>query len=327
MKAKGKILLVLAENRIPHKALERIQEAADGREVMIRTSKDGLESILDDVEIVAGDFPPSLVEKTPNLSWFQLWYAGADWVQKFPIVKELPLSITTASGIHGEQMTEHLFGLLFAWNRQFPKAFAAQERSQWLSFQHSDMDTLQGKTMVILGYGAIGKKIARAAEVFGMKVIGVRRNPSQEGTEASSSSVQTVSFSDLGRVLPLSDVLVNILPLTAETRGMFGEQQFKQMKETALFVNIGRGGTVDQDAMIAALKEKRIKAALLDVCDPEPLPASSPLWKMQNVLLSSHYSGFHPNYDKLALGVFLDNLNQYVRGEKLLNEVNKSLGY
>jgi len=325
MKAKGKVLLVLADDRIPKDAQRRIQEAADGRDVLIRSSKEGLESILDRVEIIAGDFSPSLVEKATNASWFQLWYAGADWVQKFPIVQKLPLRITTASGIHGEQMTEHLFGLLFAWNRKFPKAFAAQERSEWASYKHADMDTLNGKTMLILGYGTIGKRIAKAAEVFGMKVIGVRR--SQIPTNSEGAAVRVVSYDRLGKVLPEADVVVNILPLTAETRSIFGAQNFKQMKKSALFANIGRGGTVDQTAMISALVDDTIAGALLDVTDQEPLPSNSPLWKQKNVILTSHYSGFHPRYDELALGVFLDNLVRYSRGEALRNEIDKSLGY
>lgn len=325
MNREGKILLALAPDRVPANAIERIRDAGEGREALVRSDKAEIEGDLEGVEIVAGDFPASLLLGRPTIKWFQLWYAGADWLQKIPGVVDLPVKITTASGIHGEQMTEHLFGLLFAWNRKFPRAFGAQARHEWATFKHAEMATLAGKTMLILGYGAIGEQVARAAEVFGMKVIGVRRTPPTGA--AATGSIRVESYAALPSLLPQADLVVNILPFTEETRGLFGEREFSMMKRTALFANIGRGATVDEAALVTALSDGAIAGAVLDVASEEPLPSSSPLWDLPNVILTSHYSGFHPHYDELALGVFLDNLGRYVRGEELRNVVDKKLGY
>ncbi len=321
----GKILLALAPHRVPADAAVRISAAGGGRDVLILSDKDAIAAAAVDLEIVAGDFPPSLLASCPRLRWFQLWYAGADWLQKFPETVDLPFLVSTASGIHGEQMTEHLFGLLFAWNRKLKATFAAQDRGEWAKYGHGDMDVLAGKTMLILGYGTIGERIAAAARVFGMEVVGVRRTPPASGRDGQG--VRVLGLEALDSLLPAADHVVNILPLTQDTRASFGAARFAAMKRSAVFSNIGRGGTVDEGAMIEALAERRIAGALLDVTSEEPLPSSSPLWKLDNVLLTPHYSGFHPRYDELALGVFLDNLGRYHRGETLRNLVDKRKGY
>jgi len=293
--------------------------------VRIINDRPSLEAALQDVEIAAGEFPPSLIAKSPRLAWYQNWYAGADWLQKVPECVDLPFLLTTTSGIHGTQMTEHFFGLLLAWNRKFSVSFEAQKKGEWAQFKHSDMDVLEGKTMLILGYGTIGERIAKAAQVFGMKVVGLRRRPPAGGFDALGVRVE--GYGRLLDQLAQADLVVNILPMTAETAGSFGAAQFAAMKKSALFANIGRGGTVDEPAMIEALRSRVIAGAILDVTSQEPLPRESPLWSLDNLLLTPHYSGYHPRYDELALEVFLDNLGRYVRGEELRNLVDKKAGY
>lgn len=325
MDEKGKILLALDPARVPPGAADRIRAAGGGRDVILASGADEIVGQLAGVEIAAGEFPPSLIEKAPDLRWFQLWYAGADWIQKFPKVAELPVTVSTASGIHYEQMTEHLFGLIFAWNRKFPVAFAAQERKEWAKFKHSDMAVLAGRTMLILGYGTIGERVAKIAQAFGMRVIGVRR--SRPESEVDALGVRVVSLDALSSVLGEGDVVVNILPATAETKGFCGGQFFDAMKSGALYANIGRGATTDESALVAALRSGSIAGAVLDVASQEPLPSSSELWDAPNLILTSHYAGFHPRYDEMALGFFLENLGRYVRGEPLRNVVDKKLGY
>lgn len=327
MESGNTIILALEASRIPPAAVEKIRAAGGGREVLVRTGKADIEPLLGAAEIVAGNFPASLLPRAPRLKWFQAWYAGTDWLQKLPETKELPFILTSASGAHGEQMTEHLFGLLFAWNRKFPRAFAAQARREWVDFTHSEMTTLAGKTMLILGYGTIGERIGRAAEAFGMHVIGVRRTASPAASGYAGSGPRVVALAELASVLGGADIVVNILPLTGETRGFYDARFFSRMKRDALFANIGRGGSVDEDALIDALKSGTIAGALLDVTAVEPLPASSALWDLPNLLLTSHYSGLCQSYDENVLGIFLDNLGRYARGEELRNVVDKKLGY
>jgi phosphoglycerate dehydrogenase-like enzyme len=317
---KGIILIALASERVPQGGFEKLQAAADGREV--RLIEDNAETVLDRIEIGIGDLPFSLIPRMPRLKWVQLWSAGADWLQKYPEVKALPFSLTSTSGIHGAQMAEHLFGMLLSWNRRLGEAFEAKARREWRKI-NADLSVLTGRTLLILGYGAIGQYIAKAALGFGMKVIGLRRHAAASPDEG----VTIAPTSTLNELLPSADVVVNILPATPETRRFFGNAQFAAMKSTALYCNIGRGATTDEAALIEALSRGIIAGALLDVTETEPLPADSPLWDMDNVILTGHYAGFHPDYNELALEVALDNLGRYVRGEPLRNIVDKEAGY
>jgi phosphoglycerate dehydrogenase-like enzyme len=153
--------------------------------------------------------------------------------------------------------------------------------------------------------------------------LGVRRNPERgaAGVEAMFGPNRLLD------VLPEADFVVITAPLTDETRGMIGERELRAMRPTAYIVNIGRGGIVDEDALICALQEGRIAGAGLDVFETEPLPEDSPLWKMENVVITAHYAGATPHYDERAMAIFLDNLRRYKAGEPLRNVVDKKLGY
>lgn len=322
---KGLIVLCLPRTRIPPEAAEKIKAGGDGREVLITPDAKAVEPLVDSIEIGFGDVPFSLVSRMPCLQWIQLWSAGADWLQQYPELKGLPFKLTTTSGMHRQQITEHVFGMLLAWNRRLPLAFACQSRREWRKIPMEELSVLEGKTMLILGYGAIGEGIAKAALTFGMSVMGIRRSGPLVPRE--EDGVTVVSALKLRDQLPAADVVVNILPLTEETRYSFGAAEFAAMKKTALYINVGRGTTTDQGALLKALRSKAIAGALLDVTDPEPLPEDSPLWDLDNLILTGHYAGFHPNYDAIALKIALDNLGRYVRGEPLLNLVDKSAGY
>lgn len=318
------LILVLPEHRIPRDAQKRLQDHAKGRSVLIITDKAQLEPLLDQIEIVGGEFPPALISRSPRLRWYQSWYAGADWLQKFPEAKVHPFVLTNSSGIHGVQMSEHLFGMLIAWYRKFPSAFAAQKSHEWLTFTYPDMDVLAGKTMLIVGYGTIGQRVARVGKAFDMKLVGVKRSPTNE---PDPHGVTLDVFENLPRRLGEADIVVNILPLTTQTKGLYNKDIFRAMKRDALFVNIGRGGSVNEEDLVEALQTGLIKGALLDVTAEEPLPPFSPLWDLPNLMLTSHFSGFHPQYDELAFQVFLENLDRYNRGEVVRNVIDKNLGY
>ena len=152
---------------------------------------------------------------------------------------------------------------------------------------------------------------------------GVRRNPIGDAADVD----ELIGPDQLFDALPEADFVVNILPLTAATRHLFDRQAFAIMKPDAYFINVGRGGTVDEDALIEALCAGEIAGAGLDVFEQEPLPADSPLWGMTNVIITSHYAGLTPAYDSRALEIFLGNLGRYRRGEPLRNVVDKRLGY
>ncbi|MDR1374852.1 MAG: D-2-hydroxyacid dehydrogenase [Treponema sp.] len=319
---KGIILIALPRERISAGILERLQRAGAGREIRISSNKNEVEQILDTIEIAVGDVPFSLVSRMTRLKWIQLWSAGADQLQRYPELKDAPFILTSTSGIHGQQISEHLFGMLFAWNRRFPAAFAAQSRHEWLKIPGGQLFASAGKTMLILGYGAAGQTVARGALAFNMKVIGLRRRPSL----SAGAGVRIEAAGKLNELLPLADMVVNILPLTQDTFHLFGKTQFSLMKQTALYANMGRGAVTDEQALIEALRSKTIAGALLDVTEKEPLPPDAPLWELDNVILTGHYAGLHPGYDALAFDVTFDNLDRYVRGDTLTHRIDKTAG-
>jgi phosphoglycerate dehydrogenase-like enzyme len=302
-----------------------LRKTADGREFCITEDKTEVEKILDRIEIAFGDIPFELIPKMPNLKWLQLWSAGADLLQTYPEFKALPFKMTTTSGIHLQQIAEHVFALILTWNRKMWKVFAAQKERRWARPSMHEMEVLSGKTMLILGYGAIGEKIAAVAQCFGMEVTGVRRSVSTVSVDAKGVTV--VPAARLLEYLPQADYIVNILPYTPDTCHFFGGRELAALKNSAVYVNVGRGGTTDEAALAEALRDKRLAAALLDVTETEPLSEDSPLWDMDNVLLTPHYAGFHPEYNRLAMEIAIENLGHYVRGEPLRNLVDKNAGY
>ncbi|MDR1252132.1 MAG: D-2-hydroxyacid dehydrogenase [Treponema sp.] len=321
------ILLSLPQNRLLPEFREELLAAGVGREVLITMDQAEIELYLDRIEIGMGDLPFTLLPKMSNLKWLQLWSAGADFLQRFPEAKTLPFQLTITTGIHQQQLTEHLFAMLLGWNRCLPEAFAAQRRHEWLFITDRRLTALKGKTMLILGYGTIGETIARIAQSFGMTVLGVCRNPAGKPGLNAGAGPRVEPAAKLRELLPEADHVVNILPSTAATRSFFGAAEFGLMKQSALYINIGRGATTDEAAMIEALRSKRIAGALLDVVETEPLPPDSPLWDMDNVILTGHFAGCHPDYSRMAMDVALDNLGRYNRGESLKNQVDKELGY
>jgi phosphoglycerate dehydrogenase-like enzyme len=302
-----------------------LQETGENLEVMVARDKAGVEKVLDRIEIAFGDIPFELIPQMPRLKWLQLWSAGADILQAMPELKTLPFLMTTTSGIHVQQITEHTFALILAWARKMDRSFRNQGSRLWTRPKMSEMSTLSGKTMLILGYGVIGKRVAQAALAFGMKVTGIKRRAAE--VSPCETGVTVMPPAQLYEALAEADYAVNILPHTPETEHRFGKKEFDALKPGAVYVNVGRGKTTCETALVEALKTGRLAAALLDVTETEPLPEDSPLWEMENVLLTPHYGGFHENYNGLALEIALENLGRYFRNEPLRNPVDKSAGY
>jgi phosphoglycerate dehydrogenase-like enzyme len=223
-------------------------------------------------------------------------------------------------------MAEHLFGMILAYTRCLPRAFAAQREKRWLKIGPGGVRSLEGKTFLIAGYGEIGKAAAGIARSFGMTVIGIRRRDTG-GEEPQSGGLILSGVSRIEEFLPQADYVVNILPHTPETRHFFNRKLFGLFKAGSVYASIGRGATTDEAALIEALGRGRPETALLDVTEKEPLPEDSPLWEMDRVLITGHYAGFHPDYDVMALEVALENLDCFLQGKPLKNVVDKEAGY
>ena len=282
-----------------------------------------MEGLLDEIEIAVAHFPHDLLMKAPNLRWFQQFGAGADWLMRYPEAVERDFIFTNGSGVHAIPISEHIMAFLLAFARSIHLSCRAQKDHNWLRPKRSDVFELAGKTMLLVGVGAIGARTAEIAVALGMRVLGVRRNP-----EIGVPGVESMSGpEDLHRLLPEADFVVLTVPLTRETSRMIGEQELRLMKPTAYIVNIGRGKTIDEPCLAQALREGWIAGAGLDVFETEPLPANSPLWDMENVIVTGHYSGATPANAERGLAIFLENLRRYQAGEPMVNVVDKTLGY
>lgn len=277
---------------------------------------------LQEVEIAYGWFGAAQIAQAAQLQWLQTGGAGVNGLLT-PELQAGSVVITNASGVHAEPIAEHMFGMLLMHTRRLAEAWDAQKTRQWGGHDFGErVDMLAGKTLGVLGVGAIGGHSARVGKAFGMRVIGLRRNG-----EAHPFVDQMYAPETRRDFLGECDVVMNSLPLTEKTRGFLSREEFQMMKPGVILVNTGRGATIETSALIAALQEKRVGAALLDVTDPEPLPSDHPLWTMDNVFITPHYSGSHPAYDARANQIFLDNLRRYLAGEPLKNVVDKNEGY
>lgn len=334
-----KLLLAFKDGEISGQHQARIRQLAPNLDLVQTADEDKIAAMVEAIEIAVGQFPTQLLPKAKNLRWFQQWSAGADWLLEHPEVQKLDFVLTSASGVHAIPISEHIFAFLLAFARNLPQAWHAQQEHVWMkeqekgqrqrakddiaTYSRRDVFELAGKTMLLIGIGEIGERTAQIARALEMGVIGVRHNPDHDTPGVS----EMVGPDELLTVLPQADVVVSTVPLTAETAHMMDQAAFDAMKKGAYFINIGRGGTVDQEALIAALRSGKLAGAGLDVFEEEPLTANSPLWEMDNVLLTPHASGATPQYNERAFAIFLDNLQRYQAGADLRNVVDKSKGY
>ena len=257
-----------------------------------------------------------------NLRWIQVGSAG---VNGWPMeqLKARDIRLTTASGIHAQPIAEHMFGLLLMKTRALDKALLAQPKHSWRGDDFGGQATrIAGKTLGLLGVGSIGQHAARVGAAFGMRVVGLRRSGEDSpNVEAMFTPDNRLDF------FAQCDVVMNTLPLTDDSRDFMGRAEFEALPAGAIVINTGRGATIDTEAMLDWLRRDEANLALLDVTEPEPLPTDHPLWELPNVLITSHYSGSHPDYNERANEIFLDNLRRFLNDEPLHNLVDADAGY
>ncbi len=291
-----------------------------------------------DAEILYTRTQLPALEQAPHLRWVHTHFAGNDHLRD-TAVWHANIHISNASGIHAPNMGEYTMAHILLWSRRVREWFMYQRRSEWPDGKWDKFLSaeLHEQTVGIIGYGQIGREVARLAKAFKMRVAATKRDPNH--LEASGYSVpgygdpegvlpdKIYPVSETGVMAAECDYLINIMPLTDETYRFLDGELFEKMKETAVFINIGRGGSVDENALIHALKTGMIAGASLDVFEQEPLPADSPLWQMENVIMTPHIAGDTPNYDKRAITLFTENLRRYINGEPLLNLVHRERQY
>jgi phosphoglycerate dehydrogenase-like enzyme len=279
-----------------------------------------------EVEVLCGYHAGFAMTAVPKLRWLHLASNGANHLQGQPILDSDVL--ITNSRVYGAPIAEYVFASAIAFNRRFPlmhKRFQegrAWPRNQWDEYAGEE---LAGKTLAIVGYGSIGRQVARVARAFDMRIVAIRRNVERPVFE--DEVVQVHPPGHLRAVLAQGDVVVVCLPLTEETRGVIGEPELRAMKPTAYLVNVGRGKVVDDAALYQALKEGWIGGAGLDVWAQTPLPPDSPYFELDNVIMTPHMSGISSGAYQRITDLFCENLRRYLAGEQLLNVVDKQLGY
>lgn len=268
--------------------------------------------------MLAWGAPRGLLPEMRRLRWVQALTAG---VESWLALPDLPdgLVLTCARGTHRQAMPENILGALFSIAKPYAAIAEDQKRGQWT---RRVATPLNGSTLGILGLGAIGQEVARLASALGMTVIGTRRRPEPaEAVEAVFPPERT------DEVLARADYVLLLLPATPRTESFMDARRLGRMKPTAWLLNFGRGALIDDDALIAAVREQRIAGAILDVFRQEPLPAAHPFWTTAGIRVLPHIGGMHPERDRIVAGLFVDNLRRFLDGAPLREVVDRSIGY
>ncbi len=291
------------------------------------------EQLIREMDVYYTHSPLPLPEQAPFLRWVQAHSAGVDHLISNPLflrknqagASAPEVILTTASGVHGINITEYIVMMMLGLAHHLPVAFGMMHQGEWDGNRARYIPAeLYGATVGIIGYGAIGGRTAQICRALGMQVLAMRKGISGPG---DSDEVKFYQRSQLHAMLSQSDYVVLAAPLTPETYRIIDSEALAAMKRTACLINIGRGDLVDEAALIAALNGGVIAGAALDVFAREPLPMDSPLWNMDNVILTPHIAGITPNYERRAAELFALNLQHFQAGERLVNQVDIARGY
>lgn len=337
MKVLSTVGLTPAQHRMLEASLDPSDALIDRR---CRSQAEMIEAAQDGCEVLFSfRVPDELLRRTPSLKWIQLLSAGADHILKGLLAERRDIAVTTASGIHATPIAEYTIGSMLAFAHALHLTMRSQIKREWRrNSQFMDIaDSLRGKTLGVIGYGSIGRETARIGSALGMPVLALKRNPDDHvdtgwnppGVGDPEGRIPARWFGPEEReaLLSESDYITVTLPMTLHTNKFIGAREFAAMRPNAYIANIGRGGVIDQNAMIEALKANRIAGAGLDVFEREPLEPESELWDLENVILTPHMSGAYRDYNTGACTLFADNLSRYRSGQPLYNLVDRALGY
>jgi phosphoglycerate dehydrogenase-like enzyme len=320
----GEAILVLAEPA-DEPQIQLLRERLEGTTMMVGSSFTALRDVLPDATVLyncAGSLTlfREVFRNSPRLRWVHSRSVGLErtW---FPELAQSSVVLTNGSGVFSAALGEFTVGAILYFAKDFRRMVSNQAHGKWEQF---DVERVEGKTVGIVGYGDIGRAIASRARALGMRVLGLKRHAAQQTADFAE---RVFSVAQLLEMVALSDYVAVAAPLTAETRGMIDRYVLAAMKPTSVIINVGRGPVIDETALVQVLTEKRIRGAALDVFDEEPLPNEHPFYHMENVLLSPHCADHTPDWLDNAALFFVDQFERYMRGETLLNVVDKALGY
>lgn len=334
---------VLVTIKFAEEVIEGWRDISPKLEILLRPARNYTDIMTDvwktaDVLYTMNVLPPA--EAMPNLKWLQAHFAGVDGLLQQPLLqKREDVQITSMRGIHATNIAEYAFAMMLSFGHNLPHWRREQIANSWGENRY-DMTPreLRGSTLGIVGYGAIGREIARVAKVFGMTVLATKRNVKKveddtgfviEGTgdQLGEKFDRLYPPQALATMVRDCDFVVITVPRTDATQNAFDARVIKAMKKGAFLVNVGRGGVVDEAALIEALQKGDLGGVAMDVFGEEPLPDDSPFWKMPNFILTPHIAGNARDYIEKAAKVFEENLRRYVNGDELINLVDRQAGY
>ena len=311
----------------PDWAADELRQRFPDTEVVKLTSR---ERVLDEISntdiLLTWQVRPAEIAAAKKLRWIHIGMSGLGLIL-IPEVVNSDLIITNSRGVHAIPIAEHTMALMLQLSRRLPQCYVHQQQAIWRRREIWESPVpfgeLYGKTLCIIGVGALGAEIARRAHAFGMRVIGIRKNVNvpADGVE------KMYPLSMLDELLPSVDYLVIAAPATGETAGVIGRKQLERMKQSAFLVNIARGVIVDQDALVDALNNEKIAGAALDVFDPDPLPDGHPLFATKNLIITPHISGVSTMLWRRIMDIWIDNIVRFREGRPLINLINKHRGY
>ncbi len=293
-------------------------------EFVVCSDRAHLPALMADAEVFFGPVGPDVVRDAPHLKWVQSISTGIDNMMAIPELARGEIFLTGARGTHSACLAESVFGMIFAFTRGIRESVFLQQRHHWAQGTlRGELRELSSCTLGLVGYGAMAQAIAARALAFDMRVIAVDLSPREAAGGAHVRGMD--GFEEL---LAQSDYVVVTVPVHHDTRGLIDAHAIGLMKPTAMLVGISRGGVIDQAALAAALRAKKLWAASLDVFDPEPLPADSELWDLQNLLVTPHIAGGTQFEGRNVVEIFRENLTRFLRGDlPLQNQVDKSKGF
>ena len=314
---------ILVDFTLGDEHLAQLRSGCSECQVVLCTDRGLFAEELKDTEVLITFLHPlskEIVETASRLRWIQTLTAGVDMLP-LESLRERKIIVTSGRGIHRIYMTEYAIAVMIILARNLHHIFRSQIEKKW--DRSAPQGEIYGSTLGVIGLGSIGREIAKKASCFGMRVIGVKRTP-----EPVESVEEIYGFDAMKEVFKRSDYVINLLPDTAETRGVIDRSCFDLMKDTACFINMGRGATVNEEDLIEALQTRKIRGLVSDVFSTEPLPDDSPLWNLDNAILTPHICGVSLTYMERAMAIVIRNLNAYLTGSgRMENVVDFATGY
>lgn len=316
-------MIVVTSAKIRRDIREKLIESYSELNFRFHTNINEAENDLKDADVLityGEDLNDKYIDMAKKLKWIMVISAGLDEMP-FEAIEKKGITVTNAKGIHAIPMAEYTIGMMLQVARQAKVVIDNESNNNW--DRTPTMMELYGKTIGILGAGAIGQEVARLAKAFNMKVIGLNRSG-----DPVENFDQIVTKKQLGSLLKESDFLVSVLPKIKETNNILGKDEFKQMKKSAILINIGRGNVIHEQDLIKALRNEEIQHAVLDVFNEEPLPIDHPFWSEEKITVTPHLSGISPQYQPRAFEIFNYNMKVFLdRKGDYINLIDLKKGY